>query len=141
MCNTLYITTVILWRPKMNDKPKISAAEWEVMKILWAKSPATANEVVSALGPKTSWKPKTIKTLINRLVSKGAVGFEKNGRQYKYSPLLTEDECIKAETTSFLQRAGKAAVKPILAAFIEDQQLSNDDIAELKQILDKKGGN
>lgn len=125
----------------MNDKPKISEAEWEVMKILWAKSPATANEVVSALGPKTSWKPKTIKTLINRLVSKGAVGFEKNGRQYKYSPLLTEDECIKAETTSFLQRAGKAAVKPMLAAFIEEQQLSDDDIAELKQILDKKGGN
>lgn len=125
----------------MNDKPKISAAEWEVMKILWAKSPATANEVVEALRPKTSWKPKTIKTLINRLVSKGAVGFEKNGREYHYSPQITEDECIKAETTSFLQRAGKAAVKPMLAAFIEEQQLSNDDIAELKQILDKKGGN
>ncbi len=125
----------------MNDKPKISEAEWEVMKVLWHKHQATANEVVDSLSDKKDWNPKTVKTLINRLVSKGALSFEKEGRQYKYSPLLTEDECIKAETTSFLQRAGKAAVKPMLAAFIEEQQLSDDDIAELKQILDKKGGN
>ncbi len=125
----------------MTNKPKISEAEWQVMKVLWRKSPATANEVVDQLSDTTDWNPKTVKTLINRLVSKGAISFEKDGRQYKYSPVLSEDECVRAETSSFLQRAGAAAVKPMLAAFIEEQELSDDDIAELKRILDKKGGN
>ncbi len=125
----------------MTDKPKISQAEWEVMKVLWKRPLATANDVVDQLSDKKDWNPKTVKTLINRLVSKGAVSFEKEGRQYKYSPVLLEDECIKAETSSFLQRAGAAAVKPMLAAFIEEQQLSDADIAELKAILERKGGN
>lgn len=124
----------------MTDKPKISEAEWQVMKVLWLKSPATANEVVEQVSDKNDWNPKTVKTLINRLVSKGAVSFEKEGRQYKYSPVVSEDDCVQAETSSFLQRAGAAAVKPMLAAFIEEQELSDNDIAELKAILDKKGG-
>ena len=125
----------------MTNKPKISQAEWEVMKVLWKRPLATANDVVDQLSGKKDWNPKTVKTLINRLVSKGAVSFEKAGRQYKYLPVLLEDECIKAETSSFLKRAGSAAVKPMIAAFIEEQQLSDADIAELKRILDKKGGN
>jgi BlaI family penicillinase repressor len=125
----------------MTDKPKISEAEWQVMKVLWGKGHATANEVVDHLRDKTDWNPKTVKTLINRLSSKGAISFEKEGRQYKYFPVLLEAECVKAETSSFLQRAGAAAIKPMLAAFIAEQELSDDDIAELKQILDKKGGN
>ncbi|MCK5565452.1 MAG: BlaI/MecI/CopY family transcriptional regulator [Planctomycetes bacterium] len=125
----------------MTNKPKISEAEWQVMKVLWRKSPATANEVVEQVSDKKDWNPKTVKTLINRLASKGAISFEKEGRQYKYFPVLSEDDCVQAETSSFLQRAGATAVKPMLAAFIEAQQLSDDDIAELKEILERKGGN
>ena len=66
----------------MKKMPKISEAEWEVMKVLWGHSPATANHVVEVLSGRTHWQRETIRTLINRLVQKKAVGFEKNGRQY-----------------------------------------------------------
>ena len=123
----------------METRPKISEAEWAVMRVLWDKSTATANEVIEALSEKSTWKPKTIRTLINRLVAKEAVGFAKNGRLYRYYPLLSQAQCVQAETISFLSRAGGTALKPMLAAFIEEQQLSDEDVAELKQILEKKG--
>ena len=123
----------------MSAKPKISNAEWTVMNVLWDKSPATANQIIDALGPGANWKPKTVRTLINRLVAKGAVAFEKVGRQYNYRPLLSRDECIQDETTSFIARTGAEALKPMLAAFIEEQNLGLDEIEELKQILDRKG--
>ena len=123
----------------MQERPKISEAEWEVMKVLWGKSPQTANQVVQALTEKTSWKPKTIKTLLNRLAGKKAIGFEKNGREYLYKPLLSEDECVRAETRSFIDRTGPKALKPMLAAFIEEQDLSDVEITELRQLLEQKG--
>ena len=123
----------------MSAKPKISDAEWTVMNVLWDKSPATANQIIDVLGPGANWKPKTVRTLINRLVAKGAVAFEKVGRQYNYRPLLSRDECIQDETTSFIARTGAEALKPMLAAFIEEHNLGLDEIEELKQILDRKG--
>ncbi len=124
--------------PNMPDNPKISEAQWAVMKVLWDESPATANDVVTTLTRITSWKPKTIRTLINRLVEKKALGFEKKGRVYHYYPVYSEADCLKAETESFLTKAGSSALKPMLAAFLEDQQLTPQEIAELKKILEKK---
>ena len=121
----------------MLDKPKISEAEWEVMKVLWNRSPVTANEVIIALSDKTAWNPRTIRTLINRLVTKKALGFEKTGRQYRYHPLVSEEASVQTETKSFLERVRGGALKPILAAFLEEQKLTPDEIAELKEILDK----
>ena len=123
----------------MLNKPNISDAEWEVMKVLWRQSPLTANEVVSQLDNHASWSPKTIKTLLNRLVQKEAIGFEKDKRQYLYTPLLDEDNCVQSETASFLSRVTGGTLKPILAAFIENDSLTKVEIDELKQILDKKG--
>ena len=123
----------------MPNKPKISDAEWTVMNALWEKSPATANQIIETVGPSASWKPKTVRTLINRLVAKGAVAFEKVGRQYNYRPLLSQGQCIQDETTSFLARAGANALKPMLAAFIEEQNFGPDEIEELKKVLDRKG--
>ena len=125
----------------MEKQPNISGAEWEIMKVLWNKSPVTANEVVERLADKQSWSPKTVKTLINRLVGKGAVGFEKNGRQYHYSWLLSESECVRAETRSFISRvrnSGANTLKPMLAAFLQEQELSAVEIEELKRILERK---
>ena len=124
----------------MADKPKISDAEWQVMRVLWRKSPLTAKEVIKILSKKVTWKPETIRTLINRLTKKSAVGFEKKGRRHYFFPLLREQECIKADAESFVARAGTAMLKPILAAFIENEQLSDEEIEELQQILDRKGG-
>ena len=121
----------------MKKTPKISEAEWEVMKVLWSTSPATANDIVKILSGKTHWKRETIRTLINRLVQKKAVGFEKKGRQYHYFPLVTEAECIKAETRTFLKRLGGGSVEPMLATFVEEQNLSPEKISKLRRILKK----
>ncbi|UCD49694.1 MAG: BlaI/MecI/CopY family transcriptional regulator [Phycisphaerales bacterium] len=123
----------------MAKAPKITEAEWEVMMALWAKSPLTANDVVDILSKKTHWQRETIRTLINRLVQKKALGFKKDGRQYHYYPLVDQTACIKAETRSLLRRFGGAPVEPMLAALVEEQQLSPDQIERLKQILAGEG--
>ena len=115
--------------------PKISEAEWEVMKVLWKTSPMTANEIVDDLKGKTQWKRETIRTLINRLMQKKALSFEKKGRQYHYFPRVTESEGIKAEAESFVKRIGGGSIEPMLAAFVEDKQLSAEKIEGLKRIL------
>jgi len=119
----------------MAKTPRISEAEWEVMKVLWKTSPRTANEIVEELTGKTHWKRETIRTLINRLVQKKALGFEKKGRQYHYFPLVTRTECIREETKSFLRRFHGGSIEPMLAALVEEEQLSPEKIARLRQIL------
>lgn len=118
--------------------PKISDAEWQVMKILWENSPQTANEIVEKLADPNNWNPRTVKTLLNRLVTKGALDFEVKGRSYLYSPAIAEKECTREARKSFLSRVYGGALQPMLAAFLEDEKLSPEEIAELKRILEKK---
>jgi BlaI family penicillinase repressor len=122
----------------MKKLPRISESEWLVMRVLWSESPLAANEVFEELDGKTKWKPKTVKTLIDRLVKKGAVKFKKDGRRYMYYPAVNEDECIATERRSFVRRVYGGTTKPMLAAFLEDAELSAQDISELKQILEQK---
>lgn len=86
----------------MNDVPRISEAEWEVMKVFWKQSPATANDVVNELRNDKEWKPATVKSLINRLLKKKALDFHKEGKTYLYSPLVSEEECVKAESSGYM---------------------------------------
>lgn len=119
--------------------PRISEAEWQVMKILWAKSPLTANEVVDSLSAVTQWSDKTVKTLINRLAKKGALGFERQGRMYLYHPRVNEVDCARAEGQSFLKRVYGGALLPMMAAFLEEQTLSRSETEKLRRILDEEG--
>lgn len=121
----------------MGDIPKISETEWKVMKIIWSNPYITANEVIDILDDYVEWKPKTVKTLLNRLLNKGAIHFEKKGREYKYYPLVSEDECIKEENKSFLDRVYNGAFKTMIANFIEEQNLTKEDIDDLKKLLEK----
>jgi BlaI family transcriptional regulator, penicillinase repressor len=121
----------------MQEKPPISDAEWLVMQVVWAKSPITAADVVEQLAAKTQWKPKTVMTLLNRLVKKGLLGFDKRGRAYHYYPLVEQARCVKAESRSFVERVYGGAMKPILVDFLEEADLSPQDVEELKRILDK----
>ncbi len=122
----------------MRKVPRISESEWEVMKVLWESSPLTANDIVEVLSKRASWQRETIRTLINRLVQKKAVRFEKKGRQHHYYPAVVETECIKAQTRSFLRRFRAGAIEPMLAALVEEERLSAEQIARLKEILDGK---
>ncbi|KEJ01820.1 BlaI/MecI/CopY family transcriptional regulator [Clostridium botulinum] len=125
----------------MKDMPKISAAEWEVMKLLWKESPLTSEKIINSLTEKMDWSTQTVKTFITRLLKKEAIGFEKVGRAYNYYPLISEDECIKAENQSFLQKVYDGAVGMLFTRFLEEETLSEDEIEELEQILkDKKEG-
>ena len=125
----------------MHDAMKISDAEWLVCRVLWRNSPQTAGEIIDRLTGETDWSPRTIKTLLNRLLTKKVLGhdvLENQGRGYLYYPLLGEDECLKVHAQSFVQRFFDGAAVTMLASFIENEELSDGDIAELKAILEKK---
>jgi BlaI family transcriptional regulator, penicillinase repressor len=124
----------------IKEIPKISESQWQVMRVLWAKGKATANEIVQALSEESSWTPRTVKTLINRLLEKKAIGFQKKAREYLYFPLVSEKDCARAENRSFIQRVYGGALKPMLAAFLEEENLSPEDVQELKRILAERGG-
>jgi len=122
----------------MKKMPKISESEWVVMKAIWLENPITANRIVESLSGSCSWSPKTIKTLLNRLVQKGAVGFKSEGRVYNYYPMIEEAVFVKEESRSFLKRVFGGALKPMLATLVESEDLSEEDIKELKRVLKKK---
>jgi BlaI family penicillinase repressor len=108
------------------------------MRVLWDKAPLATNQVVTALAPRTDWKPKTIHTLLRRLVEKGALAFEKQGREYLFRPAVEARDCIHAASRTFLQRLFNGELAPFLACFLEQEKLSRAEIEELKRILEKK---
>ncbi len=123
----------------MTDRiPSISESEWEVMTVLWHGAPKTANEVILSLQESTDWKPKTIRTLLDRLVHKNVVGVNKNQRIYTFFPLYSQDECQRAEAQSFIRRIYGGTVKSMLVQFIQEDSLSDEEINELRTILAKK---
>jgi BlaI family penicillinase repressor len=118
--------------------PKIAESEWRVMQVLWENGSQTANDVVNALSGEVKWKPRTIKTLISRLVKKGAVKVTEEGYRYRYSAAVKESACVRSETKSFVRRVYQGAMKPALAAFIEDADLSDKEIDDIQKILSQK---
>ncbi|HVY70221.1 MAG TPA: BlaI/MecI/CopY family transcriptional regulator [Verrucomicrobiae bacterium] len=119
--------------------PKISEAEWEVMKVLWADSPRSAAEVIDALqADDPARHPRTIKTLLARLVKKRALAYEKHGRAYQYRPLVRQEECVAAASDSFLERVFGGSLQPMLAFFVGRRKLSRREIEELRRLLDRK---
>lgn len=118
--------------------PKIAESEWRVMQVLWSNGSQTANDVVEALSGEVKWKPRTIKTLISRLVKKGAVKVTEEGYRYRYSAAVDESACVHSETKSFVRRVYQGAMKPALAAFIEDADLSDKEIEDIQKMLNQK---
>jgi BlaI family penicillinase repressor len=121
------------------NTPNISDAEWQVMDAVWAGSPVTANEIVERLAGQTDWNPRTIKTMLNRLVRKGALGFKAEGKRYLYEPRVTRDDCVRAQSRSFLSRVFGGATGEALLHFVEENDLSPAEIEQLKKVLARKG--
>lgn len=124
----------------MSTTPRISETEWEVMKVVWQRSPISAQEIIETLSARDDWHPKTVKTLLNRLVKKKALGFKKEGRAYLYRPLVAERDCVAAASESFLDRVFGGSIQPMLAHFVGQRKLSPEEIAELKRILKQSEG-
>lgn len=121
----------------MATLPQISEAEFEVMKIVWKYAPISTNEITERLTKTTSWSPKTIQTLIKRLVTKGVLSYEKQSRVFVYTPLVQESDYIGQESTSFLKRFYNGDIKTMLSAYIENDRLSDADIDALRKLLSK----
>jgi BlaI family penicillinase repressor len=125
------------------NKPiAISDAESRVMEALWQQAPQTSENIVASLLQPTGWHEKTIKTLLNRLLGKGALRAEKDGRRYLYSPLLQRADWQQHESRSLLDRVFGGKLTPLLTHFSEHQKLSARDVVELRKLLDaidKKG--
>ncbi len=127
----------------MKTLPQISEAEFEVMKVVWKYAPISTNEITDYLVKTTSWNPKTIQTLIKRLVTKGALTYEKQSRVFVYTPLVDKDEYIGQESSSFLNRFYDGDISAMLSAYIDHDKLSDSEINTLRSLLTKdpkKGG-
>ena len=123
----------------MSDLPQISEAEYEVMKIVWKPAPINTNEITEKLLQSTSWSPKTIQTLIKRLVTKGVLTYEKQSRVFVYTPLVKESEYICQESNSFLNRYYDGDITAMLSAYIENDKLTEPEIETLRSLLSKRG--
>lgn len=115
----------------------ITDAEWQVIKILWKKSPLTASEIIHELKDQTKWNPKTIHTLIGRLAKKGFIASREGITPYSYEPCISESECIHQKTRSFINRIYNGSFNLLVARFVKDEKLSPEEIEELKTILDE----
>ena len=122
----------------MKSLPQISEAEFEVMKIVWKYAPINTNEITDRLVKTTTWSPKTIQTLIKRLVTKGALTYEKQSRVFVYTPLVDEAEYIGQESNTFLDRFYNGNITAMLSAYIDNDRLSEDEIEELRSLLSRK---
>lgn len=122
----------------MSKSPRISSAEWQVMDLVWAKHPQSAGDVARALAPQQDWSEATVKTLLSRLVKKGALKFEREGKRYLYSPAVGREACVRDEAKSFADRVFGGKSSPMLSWFVEEAPLTDEEIEELQQLLARK---
>ena len=119
---------------------QISEAESAVMEVLWQRSPQTSDEVFAALAGRQDWQEATVKTLLNRLLNKGAIEAAKDGRRYLYSPILRREDWVMGESESLLARLFEGRVAPLVAHFSQHRKLSAADVAELRRLVDSLEG-
>ena len=114
---------------------RVSPAESAVMEALWVRSPLAAEDISAKIAEPNSWTEATVKTLINRLLNKGAIKAEKDGRRYLYSPVLARDDYVSTESEGLLSRLFDGRLAPLVSHFSEQRKLTPQDIAELKALI------
>lgn len=116
----------------------ITDAEWEVMRVVWANKYVTSREIRDVLEVEKDWKSATIKTLLGRLVDKGALRTEKDGRRFIYSAVVTEQESMATFIDDVLSRVCNKQSGNVIGDIVERTELSKSDIAMLKELLNEK---
>ncbi len=119
----------------MKALPQISEAEFQVMKIVWEHAPVSTNQVTEYLTRTTKWSPKTIQTMLKRLVQKKALTYDKEGRVFIYTPLIGQEDYVNQESRHFLQRFYNGNVVSMMTAFLDMEELSQQEVDELKELL------
>lgn len=120
------------------EKLTISDAEWEIMRVVWTLKQATSKEINAVLEEKMDWKPATTKTLIGRLVKKGALHTEAEGKRYIYTAAINEDTEVKQAATEVLGHICNRKAGKTIAHLLEEATLSHDDVALLEEVLRRK---
>ena len=114
---------------------RISGAEHEIMEVLWRDSPLTAAEVAERAPVERGWSIRTVKTLLSRLLAKGALIHEEEGRRYLYRPAVQREDYVAQESRRLLDRLFDGRVTPLVAHLAERDSLSERDIAEIEALL------
>ncbi|MHC4398689.1 MAG: BlaI/MecI/CopY family transcriptional regulator [Planctomycetota bacterium] len=117
---------------------KISDAEWRVMRVVWQGRVVTAAAVIEQLVPETGWSHRTVRTLLGRLVDKGALAAEREGNRYFYRPMVDQAQCVREETQSFVDKVFEGDAGELLVHFVRHEEMSPQQIDELKRLLDEK---
>ena len=117
---------------------QISDAEWDVMEPIWAAGECTAAEVIKQLRSTHDWNQSTIRTLLARLVEKGALEYQVDGARYIYRAAVSRQRCVRQEGRSFLQKAFGGDVAALVAHFVTDASLDRQQLEQLRQLLAQK---
>jgi BlaI family penicillinase repressor len=120
--------------------PQISDGEWEVMKVVWDRQPVPASDIVVRLRREQGWAPRTVKTMLGRLVDKGAISYEVDGKRFLYRAKVRRETCVRQESRSFIARVFGGAVAPAVVHLLTHSTLSADELKQLRRILDGEGG-
>lgn len=124
----------------MPQEIRISDAEWDVMEAIWSQGQATAAEVIDALADERGWNHRTIRTLLARLVEKGALHYEVDGHRYLYRPAVTRQRCVRRESRSFLEKVFAGDVGSLLVHFVKEAEMTPEEVQQIKQLLNEKKG-
>src|SRR5580704_5445705 len=122
----------------MKKSIRITEAEWEVMAVVWDRTPVAASTVVEVLEDRKQWTLATVRTLLRRLVNKGALQQQTEGKRYIYTPLISMVECARRESESFLDRVLGRAPSEAILHLVKRADLSKQDIEDLRRILREK---
>jgi len=122
----------------MNAQIRMTNAEWEVMAVVWEQAPVAASAVAGQLRDRKHWSLATVRTLLRRLVNKGALAQQIEGKRYIYTPLVSMKDCVHHESVSFWDRILGRAPSAALLNFVRQADLSKADIQELRRILREK---
>ena len=115
----------------------LSEAEWNIMESLWESSPKVGSQITADMAVRTGWSRRTTLTMLKRMCEKGLIACEEKGRMRAYIPLIARDTAVKRETESFLKRVYHGSISMLVSCFVEKQRLSREELAELREILDK----
>lgn len=122
----------------MGELPQISDAEFEVMDVIWKFAPISTNEITDRLARTKNWSPKTIYTMLSRLEKKGVIVHEKESRVFVYTPCVRKEQYIEAESRTLADRFFDGAMNRMVVSFLDQKELSSEDLDELQRILDRK---
>lgn len=122
----------------MGDLPQISDAEFEVMDVIWKYAPISTNEITDRLTRTKDWCPKTIYTMLSRLEKKGVIVHEKESRVFVYTSCVRKEQYIEAESRTLADRFFDGAMNRMVVSFLDQKELSSEDLDELQRILDRK---